>query len=146
MRSLLLALALLVGGQASAQTPAAPIVSVTTTSALEAGHVLKAGPGNLASVYVSALTGGTSGFLLMFNSATVPADGAVVGCTAGAPVSGCLVDCAPFGGTPSIAGITNTGIATSFYSIGIAAVISSGATCLTKTTGTLTGYIVGKVQ
>jgi hypothetical protein len=144
MRSLLLALALLVGGQASAQTTA-PITSVTTTSALEASHVLKAGPGNLASVYVSALTGGTSGFLLMFNSTTVPADGSVVGCSAPA-VSGCLVDCAPFGGTPSIAGITNTGIATSFYSIGITAVISSGSTCLTKTTGTLTGYIVGKVQ
>ncbi len=145
MRSLLLALALLVGGQASAQ-PVAPITSVTTTSGLEASHVLKAGPGNLLSAYVSSLTGGTSGFLLMFNSATVPADGNVVGCTPGAAISGCLVDCAPFGGTPAIAGITNTGIASSFYSIGISAVISSGASCLTKTTGTLTGYIVGKVQ
>lgn len=142
MRSLLLALALLIGGQASAQT-SAPIVSVTTTSALEASHVLKAGPGNMVSTYASALTGGTSGFLLMFNSTTVPADGAVVGCSS-TPVAGCLVDCAPF--VNAVAQITNTGIPTSFYSIGIAAVISSGATCLTKTTGTLTGYIVGKVQ
>lgn len=69
---------------ASAQTnclvpsnfPAVPVVSTAT----ESNRVLKASPGCLLALYVT--TGATAGYLMIFNSATVPVDGAVtpVGC------------------------------------------------------------------
>lgn len=77
-----LALSLLLtlwAGAAAAQTqcsvpsffPGTPVVS----TAAEGSHILKAVPGCLLSVYVTA--GSTAGYLLLFNSDTVPADGAV---------------------------------------------------------------------
>lgn len=48
-----------------------PVVS----AALESSHVLKAGAGNLYSCYVT--TGGTPGWLLIFNATSAPVDGAV---------------------------------------------------------------------
>lgn len=81
MRSLLAALLLYLGlasaalaqqnCQVPAGFPATPVVSTTT----EGSHVLKASPGCLLAAYVT--TGGTAGYLLIINSATVPADGAV---------------------------------------------------------------------
>lgn len=52
-------------------------VSITPTSsaALESGRVLKASAGNLYMLSVS--TSGTAGYVMVFNSTTVPADGAV---------------------------------------------------------------------
>jgi hypothetical protein len=48
----------------------APVIS----SALESGHVLKASAGNLYRLRVTATS---AGYILVFNSTTVPADGAV---------------------------------------------------------------------
>lgn len=82
MRMLWLALVLSCLGLAPAQAqtnclvpssfPGTPVVS----AAAEGSHVLKASPGCLISVYVTI--GATGGFLMVFNSTTVPADGAVL--------------------------------------------------------------------
>jgi hypothetical protein len=122
--------------------PAAGITSVETT-ALANSLVVKATGGNMYSVYSASLTGGASGFLQLFNGTAAPVDGAVAGCTA-TPITGCLVDCAPFSG--GVAQITNGAMPPSVYSFGIVAVVSSATTCLTKTTGVLTAYIVGKAM
>ena len=80
MRKLGLVLGLLLwSGLAQAQTqclvpasfPATPVFS----AAAEGSHILKAVPGCLISAY--ATIGSTAGYLMLFNSATVPADGAV---------------------------------------------------------------------
>lgn len=113
-------------------TTAAGITPVVSAS-LEASHVLKATSGNLYSVYVSNLTGGSSGFLEVFNATSAPTDGAVT-----------PIDCAPF--VSGVAQIYNGNMPPSAYSTGIVAVISSSTTCFTKTTGTLTGFINGKVK
>lgn len=54
-----------------ASLAATPVISAVA----ESGHVLKAAPGCLISVY--ATIGATGGFLMVFNSITVPVDGAV---------------------------------------------------------------------
>ncbi len=113
-------------------TTLAGITSVVSAS-LESSHVLKASAGNMYSVYVSNLTGGTSGLLEIFNATSAPTDGAVT-----------PLDCAPFSG--GVAQIYNGNMPPSAYSTGIVAVISSSTTCFTKTTGVLTGFINGKVK
>lgn len=55
------------------QAPAIGIIPVVT-STLTSGLIIKTGPGNLYSVVA---TGQTAGFLMIFNSAAIPADGAV---------------------------------------------------------------------
>jgi hypothetical protein len=55
----------------TSRAPIAPVVS----TALESGHVLKASAGSLFSLQFS--TTSTIGWMLLFDSATVPADGAV---------------------------------------------------------------------
>jgi hypothetical protein len=47
----------------------------TASSALESSHVLKASAGNLSSLSVTI--GTTSGYLMVFDAASAPADGAV---------------------------------------------------------------------
>lgn len=133
----LLALALcLVAGTASAQTVPQSITPVTT-AANAATLVVKNSSGRLFSAYASGLTGGTSGFLLLINATSAPADGSLTGCgTSGA--SGCLMDCAPF--INGIAQINDGDISVPFNT-GIVAVVSSATSCFTKTTGTLTAFI-----
>ena len=103
-----------------------PVVSTS----LEASHVLDAFPGSLYSAYATNLTGGSTGYLMIFNATSAPSDGAVT-----------PLVCTPF---------DSTGKAQAFYantpaifSAGITAVVSSGANCLTKTTGVLTAFISG---
>lgn len=107
----------------------APIVSASA----ENSHVLKAAAGNVYAVYAANHTA-TAGFLLLFNSLTAPGDGAVTpaGCAA-LPASGSAS--ISYGSGPP-----------GYYSTGIVAVLSSGANCFTKTTGTITGFIGGSVQ
>jgi hypothetical protein len=109
----------------SANTP-----SVTTAAA--AAHVLKAGAGNLYSVYATNLTA-TAGFLVVIDAVASPADGAIT-----------PLDCAPLpaNGNASI----NYSGAPSRYSVGITAVVTSAATCFTKTTGVISAFINGAVQ
>jgi len=121
--------------------PATGVVSVVTSAAANSLVIKPTGPANMFSVYASSLAGGTTGFLMLFNSPTVPADGAVSGCASPA-TSGCLVDCAPF--TSGAAQVANQGLPPSVYSFGLVAVISSGSTCGSKVTGTLTAFIVAK--
>lgn len=108
---------------------AAGITPVVSGSA-ESSHVFKATGGNLYGAYISNPS--ASGFLLIFNSATVPGDGAVtpIHCI---PVSASNVAFVNFlPGPPEV------------YSTGIAAALSSTG-CFTKTTSP-TGFFHGYVQ
>lgn len=106
-----------------------PIVS----AAGESSHVLKASAGNTYSVYATNLTA-TQGFLLILNSTTAPADGAVtpLACAPLAPNGIASINYAP--GPPGV------------FSTGITAVVTSAVTCFTKTTGVITAFISGSVQ
>ncbi len=121
-------------GTALAPTAAAAagITPVVSTS-LENSHVLKAGAGNVYSVYAAALTGGTSGFLVLLNATSAPVDGAIT------PLA-----IAPFSGGVAI--INYAGLPPGVFSTGITAVVTSASTPFTKTTGVLTAYISGMVQ
>ena len=90
-----------------------------SSSILEASHVLKAAPGNLYSLYV--ITTSVSGYLMTFNSTTVPPDGPVT-----------PVECIPVG-RHSIAGIGVDGSPPDHYTNGIVAVFSTTGP-FTKTT------------
>ena len=120
-----------VGVGATANT-AAGITPAVSTSA-EATRVLKASAGNLYSVYATNLTA-TAGFLVVLNATSAPGDGAI------APLA-CVP--LPASGTASIN--FNPGPA-AVYSTGITVVLTSAATCFTKTTGTITGFISGSVS
>ncbi len=106
-----------------------PVVS----AAAESGHVLKATPGNAYSAYATNFTS-TAGYLILLNSTTVPADGAVtpLACALLSPNGVASINYAP--GPPGV------------FSTGITAVVTSAATCFTKTTGVITAFISGSVQ
>src|SRR5215472_8125160 len=87
--------------------PATGVVSVVTSAAANSLVIKPTGPANMFSVYASSLAGGTTGLLMLFNSPTVPADGAVAGC-ASPPTSGGLADCAPY--TSGAAQLANQGL------------------------------------
>lgn len=108
------------------------IVPIVSSSA-ENNHVLKGTPGNLYSVYATNLTS-TAGFLLVLNSATSPADGAVT-----------PLECAPLPANGAASISYNSG-PPAVFSTGITAVITSAATCFTKTTGAITAFIKGSIQ
>lgn len=118
--------------QSSAPPPSIGVVPVVST-ALEGSHVLKGGAGLLYGAYASNFTGGTTGNLLIFNATSAPADGAV------APLV-----CLPFNSS-TLVGIDYS-LAAASFSTGITAVISSAASCFTKTTGVITGFISGRVS
>lgn len=105
----------------------APVVS----GALEASHIFKAGAGNLYSAYASNLTGGATGYLMIFDATSAPVDGAVTPKV-----------CVPFNSLGS-ASATYQGLPPATFLTGITAVVSSGANCFTKTTGVLTAFLSG---
>ncbi len=117
---------------ANGQNAIVPVIAGSSSS----GVVLKASAGNLYGVYAVCTA---ACWLMIFNSATVPGDGAT---TAGA-ASGNMQDCIPIpsGQTGSIN--YNPG-PPEVFSVGISAAISSTA-CATKTAAT-TGFIHGSVQ
>ena len=99
--------------------PNAPATSVVSTAA-EGSHVLKASPGCLISIYV--YNSGVAAFLMVFNSKTVPVDGAVT-----------PIECIPVGA----AGFQSINFAPQppeYYSTGLSAAISTTG-CFTKTVG-----------
>lgn len=136
MRKLGLALFLLCLGFAPAQAqtqcmvpsafPGTPVVS----AAAEGSHILKASPGCLLAVYVT--TGASAGFLLVFNSTTVPIDGVVT-----------PIECISIPATTTI-GLNYAPQPPAWYSSGIVAVFSTTG-CFTKTIST-TAFIHGLVQ
>lgn len=127
MRKFWLGLILLLGlipAQAFAQTqclvpaavPGTPIVS----SVLEGSHVLKAAPGCILSGYVT-IDSTTAGWLMLFNSATVPADGAVT-----------PQDCIYINTAPGSIGLNWAPLPPEWFSVGISVAFSSTG-CFTKT-------------
>lgn len=120
-------------------TPVAVVISPasgltpTVSTAGESSHILKAAAGVVYSVYATNLTT-TDGYLQIFNAVSAPADGAVT------PLA-----CAPLSGG-GVASIHYAPGPPGTYSVGITAVVSSAATCFTKTTGTITAFISGMVQ
>lgn len=112
-------------------TAAVGITPVVTGAAAN-NVVLKATPGNVYSAAATNLTT-TAGFLVLLNVTASPADGAItpLAC-AQLPSSGSAS--ITYGGIPAV------------FSTGIVAVVTSAASCFTKTTGTLTAHISGQVQ
>lgn len=112
--------------QVPAEFPGTPVVS----AAAEASHILKASPGCIISGY--ATTGASAGFLMLFNSATVPVDGAVT-----------PQNCVSIPATTTI-GLNWAPQPPEWYSAGIVAVFSTTG-CFTKT-GSATAYFHSLVQ
>jgi hypothetical protein len=108
-------------------------ITRVVSGAAENNHVLKASAGNLYGVYATNLTA-TSGFLVVLNATSAPADGAItpLACVPLPANSFGSINYAP--GPPAI------------YATGITAVVTSAASCFTKTTGTITAFIGGHVQ
>jgi hypothetical protein len=120
-------------GNHCVDTASTPITSVVSAAA-ENNHVLKAAPGQLVSVYAANLTA-TAGYLVILNAVANPADGAIT-----------PLDCAnlPANG---LASISYSPGPYAIYSVGIVAVVTSAATCFTKTTsGGMTAFISGRVK
>lgn len=117
---------------AAVSTPSATAANATTpvaTSAAAGSRIVKASPGNLYGLNV--VSGASAGFVLLFNSTTVPADGAVT-----------PVKCMPLA--------ANTGIdinmrdMPSYFSTGIVAVFSTTG-CFAKTISA-TAFISGDAK
>jgi hypothetical protein len=117
------------GPSSSSSLGITPVVS----AASEASHILKASPGNAYSVYATNSTANT-GFLVLLNSVSVPADGAIapLACVPISPNGVASLNYAP--GPPGV------------FSVGIVAVLTSATTCFTKTSGSVTAFISGSVQ
>lgn len=120
------------GAQAVSTTPtvdANVAIVPSASAAVESGRVLKASAGNLYRL--STTTGASAGYLLVFNSTTVPADGAVTPliCRAIAATSTLTVSFA------DIPARFSTGISVSFSTTG----------CFTKTASE-TAFFEGYVQ
>lgn len=115
----------------AASTAGVPSVQ---SSALETGHVIKASAGNLYSFNVSAdsTLSSVAWAVLIFNSTTVPASGAVT------PVK-CYL--APIG-TTSISGAFPMPL---YLGTGISIAVSTGQTCFTKT-DSAHGFISANAQ
>jgi|ERR1700735_1285908 len=99
-----------------ANAGATPVVSAS----LESGHVLKAGPGCILSGYVT-IDSTSVGWLMLFNSKTVPADGAVT-----------PQDCVYITTNPGSIGLNWAPLPPEWFSTGISAAFSSTG-CFTKT-------------
>ena len=101
-----------------------------------ASGVLKASSGNLFTVSADAVTATTDLKLLLFNSATLPADGAVT-----------PYKCISFKGDGTQASLTLSWAPNALaFSTGMSAAVSSATACTTKTTTGLTPTISGQVQ
>lgn len=125
MKRLLLALAFFgFASAAQAQTqclvPANAAATPVVSTAIEGSHVLKAAPGCLLSIYAT-IDSTTVGWLMTFNSTTVPADGAVT-----------PIECIYLTAAPSSLGVGHFPLPPEWYPNGIVAVFSSTG-CFTKT-------------
>lgn len=114
-------------------TDATSIIPIVSTAA-ENNHILKASAGVLYGAYAANVTA-TAGWLIIVNQTTVPTTGALTGVVdfCYLPANGqCGINSKP--GPPTA------------YSTGLVALISSAASPLTYTTGTVTAVIHGEVQ
>lgn len=108
------------------------LIPISSTVA-ENSHILKTSAANLYSVSATNLTA-TAGFLVILNVTAVPADGAI------SPA-----ECVPLPAN-GVAAISYNPGPPSYYSTGIVVVVTSAATCFTKTTGVITAFIKGSLQ
>lgn len=124
------ALATVASAQTQCVVPAGAPATPVASSTAESGHILKASRGCLLAVY--ATTGATAGYLMVFNSTTVPADGAV------SPIN-----CVYIPATTSIA-LNWAPQPPEYYSTGISVAFSTTG-CFTKT-ASATAFFHGLVQ
>ena len=115
--------------QSSGGAPVSLAIAPIKTTALGTNLVMKTGAATLYSVYASNLTGGSTGFLQVFNAASAPADGAVTPDI-----------CVPFS-TGGVASANFQGLPPASFSTGAVAVVSSDPSCFVKNTSTLTAFI-----
>lgn len=127
MRKLFLTLALGLGlfatpalAQTQCLVPAAAAATPVVSAALEGSHVLKASSGCLLSGYAT-IDSTTAGWLMIFNSTTVPADGAVT-----------PQDCIYISAAPGSLGLNWAPLPPEWFSTGISIAFSSTG-CFTKT-------------
>lgn len=111
-----------------AAAPATPVVSAV----VEGSHILKATPGCLLAVY-GTIDSTTVGWLMTFNSTTVPADGAVT-----------PIECVYISSAPGSVGLNFAPLPPEWYSVGIVVVFSSTG-CFTKTVSAH-GFFHGLIQ
>jgi hypothetical protein len=114
--------------QPSVASPTAPGGISVQTATVGSSLVLKAAPGELFSATISNPS--AAGFLLIFNAATVPADGTVT-----------PVECVP---VASAGTVTISYSTPEFFNVGMAMALSSTG-CFTKTTAP-TGFLHAQVQ
>lgn len=112
--------------------PSAGIVPVVSTAA-ESGHILKASGGNLYGLTATALTA-TAGYIMVFNSATVPGNGAVT-----------PIICVPIAATPGYLSINYDPAPPAVFSTGISVAISSTG-CATLTLIATGAWFTGAVE
>lgn len=103
-----------------------PVVS----TAAESGHVLKASAGVLWGL--TAATGASAGFVMVFNATSAPVDGAVT-----------PIECLPVAANSAVA-VSFAGGPAAAYSTGITVVFSTTG-CFTKT-ASATAFFSGKIQ
>lgn len=106
--------------QTNCVVPATNAATPVVSAAAEGSHVLKASSGCLISVYV--YNSGAAAFLMIFNSTTVPGDGAVT-----------PIECVPVA-SASYQFINLAPLPPEWFSTGISAAISTTG-CFTKTVG-----------
>jgi len=121
----------------TAGNPVSAIASVAGSVAT--GLVLKASPGSLISIYATCTA---ACIVMVFNSATVPADAATTAGTA----PGNLQECIPITAANGLASINYAPGPYEQFSTGISVAISTSTFCGTKTTGASVGFIHGVVQ
>jgi hypothetical protein len=105
-----------------------------TTSNGGTSLVLKASAGTLYAFHADNYSS-TSGFIIAYNATAAPSPGAL---TAGA-----VLACLPLPPNTSTT-FSYGGGPPGTFSTGIVILLSSGANCVTYTTGTITGYIAGQ--
>lgn len=111
-------------------------VTPTVTSAGPvATLVVKTAPGSQLSVYATNTTS-TAGFLVGYNAVAAPADGSLN--------AALVLECVPLQATPGFASINDQPGPPTNYTVGITYILTSGASCYTKTTGSLVGFIKAK--
>jgi hypothetical protein len=117
--------------QPNSTVTSANAIAPTTNSTAANNVVLKAAPGNVYSAAATNLTS-TQGYLVLINATAAPADGTIT------PKACTLL---PANGSASI----SYGDIPALYDTGVVAVVTSAASCFTKTTGVITAHITGQV-
>lgn len=135
MKAFALFVLLLLGASPALAQGLTGLTPKVPATAADATLVAKTSPGTVYAASASNNTS-TAGWLIGYNAIAAPADGALT--------PGLVLDCValPASGSASVpAQFPPTN-----YSVGVTFILSSAATCYTKTTGTITGFIKALVR